>query len=129
MHRPVRRGPAYRHRHIRHIRQRHLERVTAALGPAASAGGVHENASHDPSGYAEKVRAVLPLDIVPVHESHVRLVDQRGRLEDVTGSLACHLPGSHAVQLLLHEWCKGGQGALISLTPRDQQAGEVRSPI
>ena len=44
----------------------------------------------------------------------------------VTASLACHLPRSHAVQFLLHERRKGVQGALVSMTPGDQQASDVR---
>ena len=115
-----------RHCHVGHVRQRHLKRVTATLGPTASASGVDENAPHDPGRHTEKMRSVLPLYVVPVHESHVHLVDQRGRLEDVTASLACHLPRSHAVQFLLHERRKGVQGALVSMTPGDQQASDVR---
>ena len=72
------------------------------------------------------MRSVLPVDVVPVDEAHVHLVHQRGRLEDVTPSLACQLPGSHAVEFLLHQRRKGIQGALITVTPRDQQFGDVR---
>ena len=68
------------------------------------------------------MRSVLPLDVVPVDESHVHLVHERGRLEDVAASLACHLAGRHAVELLLHQRGKGIQGAVITVTPATNSA-------
>ena len=63
----------------------------------------------------------------PSTSLQVGFVDERRRLQDVARPFACHLTRRHSMQLLLHERRKRVPCALISLTPGNQQAGDVRS--
>src|SRR5882672_4819323 len=58
----------------------HLYRFAAALQTIATARAVHEHPPHHVGGHAEKVGAVRPLDVLPVHQAEIRFVDQRSWL-------------------------------------------------
>ena len=64
---------------------------------------VDEHMAHQARGHGEEVLAVLPADRIPAKKPHAQLVDQSGRLQADGRSLAQHVAGSHAVQLLVDE--------------------------
>ena len=73
----------------------------------------------------EEVGAVLPLDVLPVDQAQVRLVDERGRLEDVPGTLAGHAAGRDAPQLLVDERRQRLERGLVPAAPGDEQLRDV----
>ena len=95
------------------------------LGPAARSRHVDKHPAHDLRRRPEKVGAVLPLDILPVDQPHERLVDQRGRLQDVAGPLASHLPCRQAVQFLVNHRRQRVERRVVTAGPRDEQLRNV----
>ncbi len=75
----------------RRLGQRDVHLAAAALCATARPRDVDQDAAHDLRRHAEEMCAVLPLHILPVDQPHVGLVDERGRLQDVPGTLARHL--------------------------------------
>ena len=66
--------------------QRHALQPAAALLGASSPRVVDQNPPHHAGGDAEEVRAIAPLDLPLIDEAHVRFVDERRRLQRMTGA-------------------------------------------
>ena len=60
--------------------QRNLNRVAAALCGVTFARLVNQNSSHQTRRDPEEVRAILPMNLRLIHQTEIRLVNQRGRL-------------------------------------------------
>jgi hypothetical protein len=85
---------------------------------------VHENAAHHASGDGEEVRSVVPLDCLPVHQTHIRLVNKRRRLEAMTSGLSCHAASRDSVKFLMDERDQSLEGPLVASSPFEKQAGD-----
>ena len=59
------------------------DRAAAALLIRPGAREIDQDASHQPRGHGEEMRAVLPVDAAAFDETQIDLVDERGRLEAV----------------------------------------------
>ena len=79
-----------------------LERA-AALLILSRAGEVDEHPAHQAGGHREEVGAILPLDAADIDQPEVDLVDERGGLEHVVGTLAGHVPLGDPAQLVVYE--------------------------
>src|SRR6267142_5185420 len=80
----------------------HLYRFAAALKTIATARAVHEHPPHHVGGHAEKVGAVRPLDVLPVHQAEIRFVDQRSWLQLMSRGLLRHVMRGKAMEFLSH---------------------------
>jgi hypothetical protein len=65
----------------------------------------------------EKVRTVLPADVLRIHQAQVGFVHQRRGLQGVAVALATHLALRHAVQIAIDERRKALHRALIAGAP------------
>ena len=86
---------------------------------------IDQDPAHDLRRHSEKMGAVLPLDILPVHQPQIGLVDERGGLEDVAGSLSRHLARGQVMQFLVDQRRQGLEGGPITIAPRDEQLRHV----
>jgi hypothetical protein len=69
--------------------------------------------------------AVLPLHAPVVDQPHVGLVDQRGGLEAMAGSLAFHVAMRQAAELGVHDRGQLGECLLIAVAPRTEERTDV----
>src|SRR5215218_650752 len=104
----------------------YLDGTAAALLIVPGARVIDQDAAHYPRGDGEKVRAVVPLDRLPVHQPDKRLVDERGRLQAVSHALSCHAASRNAVELIMDERDQPVQGAVIASSPSQQEPGDLR---
>ena len=86
---------------------------------------VHEDPSHQPSGDAHEVRAILPTDLTGIGKPEKRLVDERGRLEGVVFPLAAHARAGEPAQLGFDERHQLIECRLVAVAPGSQQLGHV----
>jgi hypothetical protein len=101
-------------------------RVTAALLVVPRARVVNENAAHHPRGHGEEVRAVMPCHGLAVDQADIGLVDESRRLEAVPHTLARHAGSRDAMELVVDERNQLLEGALVALSPSEQQSGDLR---
>ncbi len=59
--------------------------------------------AHDPRGSREEVRTILPVGVIYVHQLEVSLMDERGGIEGVIGSLGAESLMSHQPQLVVDQ--------------------------
>src|SRR6266496_1197685 len=78
-------------------------RRRTAFGGVAPAGMVQQDAAHQGSGNREKVAAVVILHLALSNETQVRLIDEGGGLQSVTGALAAHAGGSQAAEFIVNQ--------------------------
>jgi hypothetical protein len=71
------------------------------------------------------VGAVLPIDLALVYQPQKRLVDQRRRLQRVTGTLAAQIAARQAAQLLIDDRRQPVVRGLIAPIPGHQQLGDL----
>lgn len=76
---------------------------TAALSCCTGTCVIHENPSHCLRRDSKELRAVLPVDRVLPHQTHVRLIDERRRLERVVAPLVPEKACRYAPQLVVDE--------------------------
>jgi hypothetical protein len=85
---------------------------------------IDEHAPHDASRDAEKVRAVLPVDVPGLRQAQERLIDQGSGLQGVSLPLTAHVGPSQTAQLRFNERHQALERAVIAATPRPQQLGD-----
>ena len=61
------------------------------------------------------MRPILPVDVLDIDQAQVRLVDERGRLQAVTGPFAGHAPASDAAQLAVDDRDEPIERRLVAL--------------
>ena len=86
---------------------------------------VHEDAPHNASGYREEMRAVMPLNGLPVNQPDICLVDERRRLETVPDALSRHTASRDPVELLIDERNQPLEGVLVAVSPPEEQPGDL----
>jgi hypothetical protein len=82
---------------------------------------VDKNATHDASGHREKVRAVVPRNVLGVDQSQIRLIDERCRLEAVARSLATQVPARDRMELTVDERNQSFESGLVALPPLEKE--------
>jgi hypothetical protein len=87
---------------------------------------VHENSAHHLRGNSEEVCFVLPVDVVLIGQTQVRLVDERGGLERVVRAFVPKLARSDVAQLRVNQRQKALECAAIAATPPVEQGDDVR---
>jgi hypothetical protein len=80
---------------------------------------------HDLRRKPKEMRAVLPLDILPIDQPHVSFVAKRRRLEDVAGALGSHVAMGYAMQFRVNQRHEFFQGQTITIVPRQQQLSDL----
>src|SRR5436190_22780541 len=75
------------------------------------------------------MRAVVPLNRLSADEADIRLVDERRRLEAVPCAFSRHTASRDPVQLLVDERDQSLEGALVALSPLEEQPGDLRVVI
>lgn len=68
----------------------------AAFQGPASAGMVHQEASHDLARHANELGAILPIGAVLIHQPKKSFMDQGGGLKGVAGPFVAHATTCHA---------------------------------
>lgn len=77
---------------------------------------IDEDAAHDLRCYGYEVSAALPLQmLLASNQLHVRLIDQRGGLQSVIGTLAGHVAHRDAMELGINERDQVGLCLAIAL--------------
>ena len=71
------------------------------------------------------MRATLPLDLLDLNQPEIRLIDQRGRLKRVAGTLVAHMAPRQAAQLLMDEGQQAVECRHLTPPPGLQQRGGV----
>ncbi len=104
--------------------QRDLLQLTSALQVMA-ARMLDQNAPHQLRRNGEEVRAILPLHAPVLHQPHVRLINQRRRLQAVAGAFACHVAPCQTVQFGINNRRQPFQRAGVSAAPGTQQLADV----
>ena len=61
--------------------------------------------------------AVLPTDVLPVHQANERFVHQCGCLKHMSRTLAPEIPVRKLAELCLHEWYELVQGGIVPFSP------------
>ena len=96
-----------------------------ALAGAFSTGVIHEDLAHQSGRHRKEVRPALQRHAVHIHESQVDLMHQSRRLEAVSGTFPPEMPARDPAQLVIHERNQAVQRPGVSLTPRQEQPGDV----
>src|SRR5207253_11147176 len=102
-----------------------LLRTSTTLLISLRAREIDEDAAHQPRRHGEEMCAVLPVDLADIDQTDVRLVDERGRLQRMSGSFVSHVPPGDAAQLVMDERNQLLQCGLIAVAPVDQQPGDL----
>ena len=71
------------------------------------------------------MRAILPLDLLDFDQPEIRLIDQRGSLERVAGTLVTHVAPGQAAQLPMDEGQQAVERRHLTPPPGLQQSGGV----
>ncbi len=72
------------------------------------------------------MRPALPVNVLPVDQSDVSLVDEGAGLECVAGALAAHVVVREAVQLLVHQRGQPFESRLVAIAPSDEPRDLLR---
>jgi hypothetical protein len=86
---------------------------------------IDEDMAHHLRRDAEKMRAVLPLHLLPFNQTQIRLIDEGGRLQHVTRPLTGHVGRSQPVKLSLDEGRQRMQRGVVSLAPGHEQLRDI----
>ena len=72
------------------------------------------------------MHSIVPLDRLPVDETDIGFVDERGCLQAVPHALSRHAALRDPVELLMDERNQPLESSLVALTPLQQQCGDFR---
>ena len=86
---------------------------------------LHENATHQLRRDGEEVRSILPPHPLVVDQPDVGLIDQRGRLEAVVGSLAPHVPVGEPTEFGIHDGRQRVERSVVPVAPRTEKRTDV----
>src|SRR5271165_5950931 len=86
---------------------------------------LNQNAPHQLGRNGKKVRAILPLHALVIHQAHVSLIDQGRGLQHVSGTLALHVVACQAVKFLINDGGQPFERALVSVAPGAEQLAYV----
>ena len=112
-------------RHLERRVERHPLRVAAALLRARLAGLIDEEMPDDPRRHREEVGAAGPVAVAVGDQAQIRLVDERGRLQERAGRFAAHVVRGQAAQLVVDDREELVPRALVPRAPAPQEHGHV----
>jgi hypothetical protein len=115
-------GGRFRHAFV----ERHAQRLPAALGEAAAAGVVHQDAPHHLRAQRQEVRAALAAKPPGTDQLEVGLVDQCRGFETKAGAPAPEVPVRDPPQRRIHEIDQVIQRLRVAVVPGDEHRGDVR---
>jgi hypothetical protein len=104
--------------------QRDMLHTRPALYVMAT-GMVHQYAPHHLGRNRKKMGSILPLHALVIHQSHVGLIDQGGRLESVARALALHIAVSEAAEFIINNRRQPLERAVVSIAPGAEQRAYV----
>src|SRR2546427_6639695 len=73
----------------------------------------------------KEMGAILPMHALIIHQAHVGLIDQSGRLENVAGALAIHVAVGQAVEFTINDGGQPLERALVSIAPGAEERAYV----
>jgi hypothetical protein len=76
---------------------------TSALGVAAGAGVIHQNAAHEPRADGEEMSAILPLYFLDIDEPQVSFVDECRGLQSMSEAFAGEAALGYLAQLRIDQ--------------------------
>jgi hypothetical protein len=85
------------------VDERYASPATGSLGRVAGARAVDQDAAHHLRRHAEELPTVLPRGVVLRHQSKVRLMDERGRLQRVSEAFPPEIRCRPAAKLLIDQ--------------------------
>jgi lysophospholipase L1-like esterase len=112
-------------RHGNGLVERHLLSSSVALLITLRARGIHQNATHEARGHCKEMCAILPLDLLDFDQPEICLIDQRGRLKRVAGTLVAHMAPRQAAQFPMDEGQQAVERRYLTPAPSLQQSGGV----
>ena len=104
--------------------KRNLNSTAAAFVTCVSASVIDQDVTHYLGGDREEVCAVLPFKSLLAGKFQIGFVDERGRLQGVTGTFVTHLALRDAAQLSVDEWQELYERRPIAFAPIGEQLGD-----
>jgi hypothetical protein len=105
--------------------ERDLDRLTAAFLWQSGSRVIDEDPSHDAGRHTQEMSAALAGNVSVVDQAHIRLVDERRRLEAVAGAFAGRAAPSDVVQFTVYDRYQSLEGRLVSMCPFEEQRCDV----
>jgi len=87
---------------------------TSALNAAVVPGMIRQDRSHDVRGNSKKMRLVLPVCLLTIHQAKICFMNQRSRLKCVILSFVAHVVRRQTMQLSINKRHKLLHGVLIA---------------
>ena len=102
----------------------HRGAAAALVGPL-STGVVDEDLAHQPGRHRKEVRPAFQRHAIHIHESQEDLMDERRRLEGVSGRFPPEMAARHPPQIVIHQRNQAVERRGVSLSPGQEQLGDV----
>src|SRR5882724_3243746 len=103
-----------------------MQHAVSALEVVA-ASIVDQYAPHHLGRNCEEVSAILPLHALIVHQAHVSLIDEGGRLKGMARALAFHVAVRKAAKFVINDGREPLERALISRAPGAEERAYLKS--
>jgi len=94
--------------------------IGSALGCPVMARVIHQHLPHQPGGHRQEVRAVVGFERSLVNQTQIRLMDQSGALQRMTGSFGPQLASRDVAQFLINKRDQAPEGILVSRPPTNE---------
>jgi hypothetical protein len=85
----------------------------------------HKDSAQDLRSNPEKLRAILPVDVVLIHESEKRLMNQDCGLKGVPRGFTPHVVSRPPPKILIHNRHQSIERGTIPLAPFNEESCEV----
>jgi hypothetical protein len=105
-------------RHGQRVGERHLDCTAATFLILPGSRKLDKDPAHQSGGHRERVRPILPVHVLRIHQPQVSLMNKGSGLEAVTRSFAAHAPSGDPLQLLMDERSQSGERGLVARPPR-----------
>ena len=92
-------------------------KTAAALEVALGSRVIDKDVPHQRRGEREEARAIPQVDAGALDETQIRLIEECGGLERVTGRFAPHMPPRKLTQIPVDQGHQPPEGGLVALSP------------
>ena len=99
--------------------------AAATLAGPLSTGVVDEDLAHQPGRQRKEVRAAFQRHPIHIDETQEDLVDERCRLERVSGRFPPEMAARHPTQIVIQQWNQAVERRSVSLSPGQEELGDV----
>jgi hypothetical protein len=65
---------------------------------------IHQNPAHQPRRHSKKLRPMLPVHLLLIHQTQICFIDQSRCLQRVPRPLPAHVTMRHLAEFLLDKW-------------------------